>query len=184
MLDDLNLSGRARLAMPLYSHVEPKVVAMMRRCTVCSSSTMRKARVAGWLLPARVGLGPADAGEVSAGRGEAVYRSGEVRDERGGVVSASTYSRVWEATRGLGLTPDRVDSLLAGRPYDLRHAGVSLWLNAGVPAPDAAKRAGHSVDVLLKVYAKCLDGDGDAMNERIERALAVGGSGAMGRVAG
>jgi hypothetical protein len=49
---------------------------------------------------------------------------------------------------------------------------VSLWLNAGLPATEVAQRAGHSVDVLLKVYAKCLDGDGDRMNARIEAALA------------
>jgi hypothetical protein len=66
-----------------------------------------------------------------------------------------------------------VDSPLAGRPYDLRHAGVSLWLNAGVPAPDVAERAGNSVDVLLKVYAKCIDGDKAIMNQRIEAALAT-----------
>jgi hypothetical protein len=40
-----------------------------------------------------------------------------------------------------------------------------------VPAPDVAERAGHSVDVLLKVYAKCIDGDRDRMNARIETAL-------------
>ena len=51
-------------------------------------------------------------------------------------------------------------SSLAGRPYDLRHAAVSLWLSAGVSPLRVAERAGHSVEVLLRVYAKCLD-DGD-----------------------
>jgi len=64
-----------------------------------------------------------------------------------------------------------VPSPLAGRPYDLRHAAVSLWLNGGVPAPEVAERAGHSVDVLLKVYAKCVDGQGATVNARIEEAL-------------
>jgi hypothetical protein len=36
-----------------------------------------------------------------------------------------------------------------------------------------AERAGHSVDVLLKVYAKCIDGDRKMMNERIDKALAA-----------
>jgi integrase len=94
------------------------------------------------------------------------------RSDRGNVVASSTYYRVWDEARALALTPDRVTSPLAGRPYDLRHAGVSLWLNAGVPATEVAERAGHSVDVLLKVYAKCLDGDRDRMNARIEAALA------------
>ena len=93
------------------------------------------------------------------------------RSEKGNVVASSTYSRVWEEARTLSLPPDRVASPLAGRPYDLRHAGVSLWPNAGLPAPEVAQRAGHSVDVLLKVYAKCIDGDRTRMNERIEAAL-------------
>ena len=31
-----------------------------------------------------------------------------------------------------------------------------------------AQRAGHSVEVLLKIYAKCLDGDDGIMNGRID----------------
>ncbi|MEU8177740.1 hypothetical protein AB0C14_33125 [Microbispora hainanensis] len=46
----------------------------------------------------------------------------------------------------------------------LRHAAVSLWLNAGVHAPDAAERAGHGVDVMLRVYAKCIDGQREIAN--------------------
>lgn len=48
-------------------------------------------------------------------------------------------------------------------------AGAS---GAGVPPTDVAERAGHSVDVLLQVYAACLDGEAATMNRRIERALA------------
>ena len=29
------------------------------------------------------------------------------------------------------------------RPYDIRHAAVSLWLNSGVPATEVARHAGH-----------------------------------------
>ena len=71
----------------------------------------------------------------------------------------------------LALIPAQVASPLAGRPYDLRHAAVSLWLNAGVPATQVAERAGHSVEVLLRVYAKCLDGGDQIANMRIETAL-------------
>jgi hypothetical protein len=60
---------------------------------------------------------------------------------------------------------------MAARPYDLRHAGVSQWLNSGVPALEVAARAGHSVDVLLKIYAKCIDGQEAEMNERILQGL-------------
>lgn len=51
---------------------------------------------------------------------------------------------------------------------------VSQWLNSAVPAPEVAARAGHSVDVLLKIYAKCIDGQETEMNERIMRNLGEG----------
>jgi integrase len=80
-------------------------------------------------------------------------------------------SDMWADARTLGpdIRPGRLP--LARRPYDLRHAAVSLWLAAGVPLPRVAERAGHSVEVLLRVYAKCLD-DGEAIaNQRIDAAL-------------
>lgn len=93
------------------------------------------------------------------------------RSPGGGVVSSSTYFRVWDEARRYALTPSQVVSPLAGRPYDLRHAAVSLWLNGGVPAPEVAERAGHSVEVLLKVYAKCIDGQRESVNRTIEGLL-------------
>lgn len=87
------------------------------------------------------------------------------------MVSGSNYFRVWQMARPLALKPDQVDSPVAGRPYDLRHAAVSLWLSAGVPATEVAERAAHTVDVLLKVYAKCIDGQRDVINKRIAQAL-------------
>lgn len=62
---------------------------------------------------------------------------------------------------------------MAQRPYDLRHACVSTWLNAGVPATQVAEWAGHSVDVLMRVYAKCIYGQEEAARKRIEAALNV-----------
>ena len=94
------------------------------------------------------------------------------RQPKGGVVGSSTYTQVWRGARPLALTPDQVASPLAARPYDLRHAAVSLWLNAGVPATTIARRAGHSVDVLLRVYANCIDGDEQIANQCITAALA------------
>ncbi|MEV0388069.1 site-specific integrase [Nonomuraea sp. NPDC050643] len=93
------------------------------------------------------------------------------RNERGGILGASTYSRAWEEARHFALTPQQVASPLAGRPYDLRHAALSTWLNAGVDATAVAERAGNSVEVLLKRYAKCLDGRDSQINRRIEAAL-------------
>ena len=92
--------------------------------------------------------------------------------ERGGIVGSTAYGDVWAETRTLAFTPEQVASPLARRPYDLRHAGVSLWLNSGVPATEVAERAGHSVKVLLQVYAKCILGQDDCANQRIDDALA------------
>jgi integrase len=73
------------------------------------------------------------------------------------------------------LTPVEAASPLARRPYGLWHACASLMLNAGVPATEAARRLGHSVAMLLKRYANCIDGQERAANDRIERALEDGG---------
>ena len=40
-----------------------------------------------------------------------------------------------------------------------------------MPATEVARRAGHGVAVLLKIYAHCIDGQADAAYERITRAL-------------
>jgi integrase len=64
-------------------------------------------------------------------------------------------------------------SPLGRRPYDLRHAAVSLWLNSGVPATEIARRAGHGVAVLLKIYAHCIDGQANAANQLITDALSA-----------
>jgi hypothetical protein len=42
-----------------------------------------------------------------------------------------------------------------------------------VPATDVARRAGHGVAVLLKIYAHCIDGQADAANQRITDALST-----------
>ncbi len=102
---------------------------------------------------------------------------GEAKDgrlfanERGGVVASTTYWRVWDEARCLALTSEQAASPLAGRPYDLRHAALSSWLNAGVDPTEVAERAGNSVEVLLSRYAKCLDGRQNLANRRIEHLL-------------
>lgn len=89
----------------------------------------------------------------------------------GGGVPTSVYTDVWTIARQIGLTPEQATSPLARRPYDLRHAAVSTWLNAGVPPTEVAARAGHSVAVLLTVYAKCIDGERATHNARIAALL-------------
>lgn len=69
-------------------------------------------------------------------------------------------------------------SPLAARPYDLRLAAVSLWLNAGVPPTAIASWAGHSVDVFLRVDANCVDGDEEIANQCIAAVLSASGEAA------
>ena len=94
------------------------------------------------------------------------------RTARGGPLNDTGWGEVWQRARPVALTPAQQASPLARRPYDLRHAAVSLWLNAGVPATEVARRAGHGVAVLLKVYANCIDGQAAAAaNQRVGDAL-------------
>lgn len=90
---------------------------------------------------------------------------------KGAVITAKIYGPVWQKARTGALTSAQQASPLAARPYDLRHGGITLALNAGVPAPEVANRAGHSVEVLWRVYAGCIDGHDKLWNSRIEQAL-------------
>jgi integrase len=90
---------------------------------------------------------------------------------RGGPVPDHAYGRVWQAARLKALTAEEASSPLAAVPYHLRHAAVSTWLNAGVDATQVAEWAGHSLNVLLKVYAKCITGRSDVHRRRIQDML-------------
>ncbi|MEU8944023.1 site-specific integrase [Streptomyces sp. NPDC048489] len=96
------------------------------------------------------------------------------RTQRGGLIQDTGYGEVWAEARTRALTPAQHASQLAKRPYDLRHAAVSTWLSSGVEPQVVAARAGHSVAVLFRVYAKCLDGAAANANARIEAALKDG----------
>jgi integrase len=90
---------------------------------------------------------------------------------RGGTVAEWSYLDVFHTARQEALGPADAAGPLMRRPYDLRHAAVSTWLNAGVPAAQVAEWAGHSVDVLLRVYAKCIAGQQGEAKRRIEEAM-------------
>ncbi|MGW4086918.1 tyrosine-type recombinase/integrase [Streptomyces sp. NPDC004822] len=92
-------------------------------------------------------------------------------NERGGVVGSSTYWRVWEEAREYALPPERTASPLAGRPYDLRHACITRWLNAGVPIAEVARRVGNSPEVIHRRYHGCIDGHEESANAQIAAAL-------------
>jgi integrase len=90
---------------------------------------------------------------------------------RGGELPTITYRRAWIKAREAALTAAEQASPLARRPYDLRHACLSTWLNGGVYPTQVAEWAGHGVDVLLRIYAKCIAGQDELAKRRISEAL-------------
>lgn len=91
--------------------------------------------------------------------------------ERADELPKLTYMRTWRAARAAAFTLEAQAGPLARVPYALRHAAVSTWLNGGVPAAQVAAWAGHSVEVLLKTYAKCLDGHDELARRSVQAAL-------------
>ena len=94
------------------------------------------------------------------------------RAVRGGRVRSTEYTKMWDAARQKALTAEEADSPLAAVPYSLRHAGISFWLKAGVDKVEVARRAGHSLAVLYRFYAKVLRGMQESANALIDKALA------------
>ena len=95
------------------------------------------------------------------------------RGTRGGPLSGSVYGRAWHSARTLALGPELAASGLARRPYDLRHAALSLRLNAGGDPAQIAARAGPSVAVLLTMYSHCIHGHEDLLNQQIGHVLGL-----------
>jgi integrase len=93
------------------------------------------------------------------------------RSENGNPIQPSTYRQVWAKTRALSLTPAQLATPLMRRPYDLRHSGITWRLNSGVPPTEIAAWAGHSVEMLLRVYARCVAGLEDLWISRMEATL-------------
>jgi integrase len=88
----------------------------------------------------------------------------------GGAVTDRTYLRVFHDARASAFTHEEAGSPLMEVPYSLRHAGVSTWLRTTSDPAQVAEWAGHSVAVLLKVYAKCVHGGETDALERVWEA--------------
>jgi integrase len=88
----------------------------------------------------------------------------------GKIVTDRAYLKVFHEARTAAFTEGGAASLIARRPYDLRHAAVSTWLKATADPAQAAEWAGHTVDVLMRVYAKCVSGQQDEAKRRILEA--------------
>lgn len=94
-----------------------------------------------------------------------------VGERNHGELPKLTIVRAWQRARAEVFTAEVAASPLARTPYDLRHAAVSTWLNGGVPSTTVAEWAGHSVEILHKIYAKCLDGEAASVRQRVQAAL-------------
>ncbi len=97
------------------------------------------------------------------------------RTYRGGIYLPSTLWNVLQLARKRAFNSAQLASPLARKPYDFRHAGVSWRLNAGAPPPQVAEWAGHTVEVLHRIYTHCIDGQDERWFSAMENALGGGG---------
>lgn len=97
------------------------------------------------------------------------------RGERNGEeLPKGTIAKTWRPTRAEVFTPG--GPRLPARGHTLRptpRRGVHV-AQRGVPATNVAEWAGHSVEILLKIYAKCLDGGTEVLRQRVQQALGHG----------
>ncbi|WP_103545313.1 site-specific integrase [Streptomyces sp. SM1] len=96
------------------------------------------------------------------------------RAAEGGRVRSTEYCDLWERARSAVLSAEEAATPLAAVPYSLRHAGVSLWIKSGVDPVEVARRAGHSIAVLFRFYAKILRGEQSRSNQLIAQELNKG----------
>ncbi|MEU5196464.1 MULTISPECIES: hypothetical protein [Streptomyces] len=108
---------------------------------------------------------------------EHIQRFGVAADGRvfqnaaGNYLDPSAYGITWGRAREAALTPEEHTLELAKRPYDLRHAGISFWPASGVDPAECARRAGQSIHVLFRYYAKFLAETRDHANRLTERSM-------------
>jgi integrase len=90
-------------------------------------------------------------------------------------VTAHNYGKVWRRIRDELWPPGHPCSTAV--TYDLRHTAATVMLQAGVSPPEAARRLGHSVDMLMRVYASVFTDERERSNARIDRVLGTASAG-------
>ena len=93
-------------------------------------------------------------------------------ERAGDDLSDSTYGRVWQTARVEAFTPGAA-SPFARRPYDLRHATVSTWLNGGVPLSRSPSGRVTAWPSCSGPTLQCVAGQGDVAREQIGRPLGL-----------
>ncbi len=94
-----------------------------------------------------------------------------LRNAAGTYVGAAAYGNTWGRAREAAFAFDEYALALAKRPCDLRHAGISFWLASGVDPAECARRAGQSIQVLIRFYAKFLTEARNHANSLIEESM-------------
>lgn len=120
------------------------------------------------VAPQLVALLRAHLAGLGAAHGEQLFRGAHLAH-----VQQATYTTIWRRARLTVLSEEQRASGLVRRPYDLRHSAVSTWLAAGVDSVRVAEWAGHSVEVLHRVYAHVLPGGHEFALQLIARQLDV-----------
>lgn len=130
----------------------------------------------GWSIsrPDLGGAGCASTRKAWCGRqaGGRHIRAATVAVPRAGRVLEAGGVQLEDLSQRVTLTPEQVSSPLACLPYDLRHVCVSFWLSSRVSLAETARRAGQSIAMLQRYYAKVLDGQEERMNELLDRGFA------------
>jgi len=153
-----------------------------------------------WLFAVADGMGGHAAGEVASA---VVIESLRAHDDDVGAgallevlgqavaeANAEVARRAAEDSSRFGMGPrsrrcsgqaTQLASPLMKRRYDLRHSGITWRLNSGIPATDVAAWAGHSLEVLTRVYARCVVGLNGVWIGRMDEALDLGRTDDLGR---
>lgn len=96
-------------------------------------------------------------------------------NSKGNTLSKDNWGKPWRDQRTKRWPPGHV--LASATTYDLRHTAATMMLRAGVSAPEVARRLGHSVDMLMKVYAGVFEDEQHRANVLIDQLLASRESG-------
>jgi len=90
-----------------------------------------------------------------------------LRNGNGRPVTADNWGPAWDRIRtklwpaGHGLSGTTV--------YQLRHTAATTMLRASIPPAEVARRLGHSVEMLMRVYVGVFEDDVQVANDRLDR---------------
>lgn len=90
-------------------------------------------------------------------------------NRRGNDLAPSNWSRPWRQVRAERWPVGH--PLADVVPYDLRHTAATMMLRAGVTQSEVARRLGHSVEMLMRIYAGVFEDEVARSNDLIEAEL-------------